>query len=301
MARISANGIEIEYEQRGDPQNKPLVLIMGLGSQMTRWPDPFLDLLAERGFHVTRFDNRDAGLTTHIHEAGLPDMRKILAARATGKPAEVPYLLDDMARDTAAFIEALGLQRAHIAGVSMGGMIAQLLAADHPERVLSLTSIMSTTGHPDLPGPTPEAQAMLTTPAPDPARDLEGFLARAVRSSQIIGSPRYPQDETEIRARAEADYRRAYDPAGFARQYAAILASPHRREKLAKVSAPAVVIHGTDDTLVNVEGGRDTAAHIPNADLRLIEGMGHDIPPGLYEILCDGITAAATKGNTAPA
>jgi pimeloyl-ACP methyl ester carboxylesterase len=195
-------------------------------------------------------------------------------------------------------LDALGIAKAHIVGASMGGMIAQLVAADYPEHTLSLTSIMSTTGHPDLPRATPEAMAVLNERGPTPDEDMEGFLSHAVAAAKVIGSPGYPPDDADIRARAKADAERSFYPLGFQRQYAAVMASPQRRAKLAKITAPTVVIHGEADPLVPVNGGRDTAAHIPGAELRVIPGMGHDNPPALYDTIIDGIMSAVARSRT---
>ena len=202
-----------------------------------------------------------------------------------------------MAADAAGLLDALNIKRAHIVGASMGGMIAQLVAADHPEHTISLTSIMSTTGHPDLPRATPEAMTRLTTPAPDPRQDLEAYVAHSIASSRVIGSPGYPASDAELRTQAIETAQRSYYPLGFARQYAAIAASPHRREALARIRAPSTVIHGADDPLVPVEGGRDTAACIPGATLVEIAGMGHDVPPALYDQITDAICAVAARAG----
>ncbi len=293
MPQASANGITIEYDIHGPDHGAPLMLITGLGSQMTRWPLSFLDALAERGFRTIYFDNRDMGLTTHFTEAGIPDFKSVVMTKAAGGTPDVPYHLDDMAADVVGLMDVLGIEKVHVAGASMGGMIGQLVAADHGHRALSLTSIMSTTGNPDLPRSTPEAQAMLATPTPDPVTDREAFLERAVQSSRVIGSPAFPIDAETLKARAAADADRCHNPAGFARQYAAILAAPDRRAKLARVTCPVMVVHGSDDPLVTVEGGRDTAAAIPGAMLEIIEGMGHDLPPQVHERVAAAIAKAA--------
>ena len=297
MPQIDTNGLKLEYDERGPRDGRPVLLIMGLGSQMTRWPDPFLDQLAGDGCRVIRFDNRDIGLSSWFDEAGIPDFGAIAGAVAAGKSPALAYSLEDMAADAVGVLDALGIERAHIVGVSMGGMIAQLVTIHYPDRVLSLTSIMSSSGNRALPRATKEAQAMLTTPAPNPETDRDAFLDRAVASSRIIGSPAYPLDEAVVRERAAADLDRAYHPAGFARQYAAIIAAPDRRARLAQIKVPTVVLHGADDPLVPVEAGRDTAANIPGAELEVVEGMWHDIPPALYGRIIAAIHRAAGRAS----
>jgi pimeloyl-ACP methyl ester carboxylesterase len=297
MPQVKANGLSFEYDVTGKDSDEPLLLIMGLGAQMTLWREPFLGKLAARGFRVIRFDNRDVGLSEKLESLGPPDMGAVMAAYAQGALAPAPYNLSDMAADAAAILSALGIERAHIVGASMGGMIAQLVAADYPERTLSLTSIMSTTGNRALPPAKPEAMAVLNTPAPNPNDDMDGYLANALASARVIGSPGYPLNEAEHRAFAMSNVERSYYPLGFLRQYAAVLASPDRRPKLATVSAPSLVIHGEADPLVPVEGGRDTAASIPGAELLLIPGMGHDVPPALYDTLVEAIAGVAARAK----
>ncbi|MFN3859289.1 MAG: alpha/beta fold hydrolase [Caulobacter sp.] len=294
MPQITANGIAIEYDERGS--GEPLLLIMGLGAQMTRWPEGFCDRLAARGFRVIRFDNRDIGLSQKFDAAGLPDMAAILTAFASGQQPPAAYTLAEMAEDAVGLLDALAIDKAHIVGASMGGMIAQLVAADYPERTLSLTSIMSTTGNRQLPPGTPEAMAALSTPAPSPHDDLEGFLAHGLKTARIIGSPDHI-DEAALRERMAADVQRSYAPAGFLRQYAAVLASPDRRPKLKGVTAPTVVIHGEIDPLVPLAGGRDTAETVPGAELVVIPGMGHDVPTVFWDQIIDAIAAVATRAR----
>jgi len=297
MLKAKANGIELEYEIRGDEKGEPLVLIMGLGAQMTRWPSDLIDKLVARGFRVIRFDNRDTGLSEKLEAAGPPDLAAIIEATRAGRKAPAAYTLDEMAADAVGLLDALGIAKAHIVGASMGGMIAQLVAADYPDRVLSLTSIMSTTGAADLPRATPEAMAVLNNRGADPLKDFEGFLAHSVKGSRVIGSPAYPADETELRERATADFRRCYYPLGFARQYAAVMASPDRRAKLAKVKAPTVVVHGEADPLVPLAGGQDTASNIAGAELKVFAGMGHDLPAALHDRLVAAISRAAERAK----
>jgi pimeloyl-ACP methyl ester carboxylesterase len=296
MPHVKANGLDIYYETHGPADGEPLLLIMGLGAQMTRWSPDFIGKLTDEGFRVVAYDNRDVGLTEKLDAAGAPDLGAVILANREGRPAPVAYTLDEMAADAAALLDALGVERAHIVGASMGGMIAQLVAADHPGKTLSLTSIMSSTGNPELPRPTPEAMARLQTPAPDPHTDLEGFLASAVEGARVMGSA-YPPDEAAVRAQSLADFQRCHYPVGFQRQYAAIMASPDRRPKLRGVTAPTVVIHGADDPLVPLAGGRDTAENIPGAELIVVPGVGHEIPPAVQDLFVAGVVSAARRAR----
>ena len=299
MPHIRANGVEIYYETHGPETGEPILMIMGLGGQMTYWPEGVYRPLADAGYRVIRFDNRDVGLSEKLEAAGRPDVAGVVAAIRDGRKPDVAYTLDDMAADAAGLLDALGIARAHIVGASMGGMIAQLVAADYPHKTLSLTSIMSSTGNPDLPRATPEAMARLNTPAPDPNTDLEGFLASAVTGAKIMG-PVFPIDEAVVRARALANYQRSYYPVGFQRQYVGVMASPDRRPKLRTITAPTVVIHGDADPLVPVEGGRDTAANIEGAELKIYPGMGHEMPDALHGAIAADILALIERAR-APA
>jgi pimeloyl-ACP methyl ester carboxylesterase len=276
MPRARNGAVELEWESFGDGQPETVILVNGLGSQMTRWPEAFCEILVARGYRAIRFDNRDTGLSTW--------------------PAEA-YTLADMAADAVAVLDAAGVARAHIAGISMGGMIVQRMAIDHPGRVLSMTSIMSAPGARGTLTSTPEAMAVLNTPPPDPSADFEAFIAATVRNARTIGSPAYPWTDAELRARAEAEYRRAFNPPGVARQRAAIEADGDRTPGLAKLKIPVVVLHGEDDPLVQPIGGQATAAAIPGAELRMIPGMGHDLPPALYDTVVDAICAAAARAK----
>ena len=280
MARATNNGVEIEYESFGDPAHETALLINGLGSQMTRWPEAFCNLLAAKGLRVVRYDNRDVGKSTWLQ-------------------AGDAYKCEDMAADAVAVLDALGVAKAHIIGISMGGMIGQTVASDFPGRVLSLTSIMSNTGNPQLPQAAPTAMAVINGPAPDPAKDREAFLVNAVNNALTIGSPAYPWPDGALRARAEAELARAFNPAGVGRQFAGIRASGDRRAKVRTITAPTVVLHGEDDPLVPVAGGRDTAACIAGAELRVIPGMGHDLPPALYPTFVDAIMRAVERARVA--
>lgn len=300
MPQVQANGINIEYESFGPEDRETVLLIMGLGGQLTVWQEELCHELVDRGYRAIRFDNRDVGLSTKFDEAGMPDMAAIFGALMTGAKPAAPYSLDDMAADAVGLLDALEIERAHIAGASMGGMIAQLVAANHPDRALSLTSIMSTTGNPALPQAKPEAMEVLMAPAAS-ADDLEAIVARGMKAWSTIGSPGYRTDEKTLREWVLRDARRSFYPVGTARQMAAIVANGDRREKLKNIAVPAVVLHGADDPLVPVEGGKDTAASIPGAELRIVPGMGHDFPTALVQVFADAITAAAARAAASTA
>src|SRR3954465_4026015 len=268
IQRAQVGDIELAYETFGDRDDPPVLLVMGLATQMIGWPDEFCRGLADRGLFVVRFDNRDIGLSTHLDDRGAPDIMTVLA----GARSPVPYGLADLADDTVGLLDALGLDSAHVVGASMGGMIAQLVAIRYPKRVRSLTSIMSTTGNPTVGAPAEAAMGVLLAP---PATDRESAIQRAVDTYRVIGSPGFEFDETGLRDRAGLSFDRAYDPAGVARQLAAILTTHDRTAGLAAVSVPPLVIHGSHDTLVDVSGGRATAAAVPDCDLLVVDGMGH--------------------------
>ena len=281
-------GIELAYERFGDPADPPLLLVMGLATQMLGWPDEFCEGVAARGLSVVRFDNRDIGLSTHLHGAPPPDV----AAAMMGDTSSASYTLSDMARDAAGLLDALDLESAHVLGASMGGMIAQTLAIEYPQRVRTLTSIMSTTGDPSVGGASQEALGVLLAP---PARDRAEAIERTVSTYRVIGSPAYELDEPALRERAGSSFDRAYDPAGVARQLVAILASGDRTPRLRELRLPALVIHGADDPLVRVSGGRATAAAIPGAELLELDGMGHDLPRALWPLITDRIVALVAR------
>jgi pimeloyl-ACP methyl ester carboxylesterase len=295
MANAKINGINIEYEVHGADDGEPLLLIMGLGAQMTRWPPGLYEKLVARGFRVIRFDNRDVGLSHKF--TGAPTVESVVTARMQGQKPDIPYTLDDMAADAVGVLDHFGIARAHIAGASMGGMIGQLVAADYPDRVLSFTAVFTSTGNPSLPPAKPEAMAVLTTRAGDPNKDVEAYLDQMLINARTIGSPGYPFDEKIVRERLRADVLRSYEPQGVARQLAAVIANGDRRAKLASIKAPVVVLHGDSDPLVPVEGGKDLAASISGAELRIIPGMGHDLPPALYDAIADAISRAAERAK----
>jgi pimeloyl-ACP methyl ester carboxylesterase len=283
-------GIELAYERFGDPSDPPLLLIMGLATQMLGWPDELCAGLAERGLSVIRFDNRDVGLSTHLHDAPPPDLAQALA----GDTSSASYTLSDMAADTAGLLDALGVESAHVVGASMGGMIAQTLAIEHPQRVRTLTSIMSTTGDPGVGGASQQALGVLLAP---PARDRAEAIERTVATFRVIGSPGYEFDEAGLRERAGLSFDRAYDPVGVGRQLLAILAYGDRTPRLRELRVPTLVIHGEEDPLVRVSGGRATAAAIPGAELVVVDGMGHDLPRALWPAIIERIVALVERGE----
>jgi pimeloyl-ACP methyl ester carboxylesterase len=285
-------GIEIAYESFGRASDPPVLLVMGLGTQMLGWPDGFCQELVRRGHFVVRFDNRDIGLSTHLHDAPRPDP----VAAWSGDLGSASYTLSDMAADTAALLDTLGFDSAHIVGASMGGMIAQTLAIERPERVRSLTSIMSSTGDAQVGQATQAAMTVLMAP---PVRSREEAMDRVVESYRVIGSPGYPLDEEALRERARLSFDRAYDPFGVGRQLVAILASGDRTARLRDVRVPALVIHGEQDPLVGASGGRATAAAIPGAELVVIDGMGHDLPQPLWPEIADHIAVLAGRAEEA--
>lgn len=290
MTAVAANGITIEYESLGDPLAPPILLIMGLGMQLVAWPDGFCQGLIDRGFRVIRFDNRDSGLSSKIRVRRHPKLVAALAAAWLRLPVRAPYTLDAMAADAVGLLDALAVPRAHIVGLSMGGMIAQILAATYPQRALSLTSIMSSSGSRKVSQPRPEAKRALLSKPRDP-RDPESVVDHLVGVFGVIGSPAFPTDRAALREQVTRNMRRGHHPAGMTRQLVAIIASGDRRKLLTKITVPTLVIHGAADPLVPVEAGRDTARHIAGAKLMVIEGMGHDLAPGLVPILVDAIAA----------
>jgi pimeloyl-ACP methyl ester carboxylesterase len=288
--RATANGIEIVYETIGDPSNPALLLVMGLGTQLIHWDRELCELFAERGFHVIRFDNRDAGRSTRI-DAPVPNVGRAMA----GLRIEAPYLLDDMADDAFGLLDHLGVEAAHVAGVSMGGMIAQTMAIRRPERVLSLTSIMSTTGERRAGRPKLRVWGgVLLRRAP---REKDAAVEYFVRVFRLIGSKRFPVDEDRIRRLAAEAYERGHTPAGTGRQLAAIMASGDRTEALRRLRVPTTVFHGRDDPLVPFRGGRATADAIPDARLIAIPGMGHDLPREVWPQLVDAVAETAAQAS----
>ena len=285
-----ANGIDICYEVFGDPAAEPLLLIMGLGAQMVLWDDAFCVQLAARGFRVIRFDNRDIGQSSKMQGGKRLTPFELIKLRFFHIPVAAPYRLIDMATDTVGLMDALGIPSAHLVGASMGGMIAQEFAISFPQRLRSLTSIMSTTGNPRLPPPSRETAAMLMAPPP---KTKQEYIDRFQRTWKLLRVGSFPEDEAMDRTRAETCFARGLNPAGVNRQLRAILASGSRKERLRSVTAPTLVIHGTVDPLVRPEGGKDTAASIPNAKLMMVDGMGHALPIPMWPQVIDAIAAHA--------
>jgi len=286
MPRARTNGIEIEYECFGAAEAEPVLLVMGLGAQMIGWTDEFCERLAGRGHRVIRYDNRDVGLSTKFSDSDHDTVMEAFAKAMSGQPVKTAYQLSDMAADAAGLLDALDIASAHVAGASMGGMIAQALTLDFPDKVATLTSIMSHTGEPGLDPASPEAMQVLLKPAPV-GRDA--VIEQALETWRVIGSPGFPFDEARIRERAGRSFDRCHHPAGAERQLVAITASGSRREALGGVTTPTLVVHGEDDPLIPVAGGRATLAAIPGAKGLFIPGMGHDMPVELYDTLVDAI------------
>jgi pimeloyl-ACP methyl ester carboxylesterase len=287
--QIQSKGLRLEVEQRDVPGGTPILMIMGLGMQLTAWPAELLDALAGRGLAPIVFDNRDVGLSTRFESAGIPNLMKAGLAYTLHLPVRAPYRLTDMAADTLGLLDALGLERVHVLGVSMGGMIAQLIASAAPQRVASLSLLMTTSGARGLPGPALRARrAMLSRPQ---GRDFASLVDHAMGVWGTIGSPGYPPEPGALRARVERSIRRAYYPQGLARQLVAVMASGDRSKLLRGIRAPTLVIHGREDPLVPLVCGIDLARKIPEARLEVIDGMGHDIPAALAPRLAELLAA----------
>ena len=286
----SLTGIRIAYETFGDPADAPVLLVMGLGGQLLGWREGFCAALASRGHFVIRYDNRDVGLSTHLQDASEPDFDAI----TRGDLSSVSYTLSDMAGDAVRLLDGLGVEAAHVVGMSMGAMVAQTLAVEHPTRVRTLTSVMSTTGDPTV-GESSEAVRALLFGPPSTGRDEA--IEDDVRARRVTGSPDYPTDEDELRAHAAQAFDRAFDPGGVARQLAAIVASGDRTPRLEGVTVPTLVIHGAQDPLVGLSGGRATAAAIGGAELVVIDGMGHDLPTALWPDIIDRISLLVERAD----
>ena len=288
MARAKANGIEIEYETVGNKSDPAILLVMGLGGQLTIWPDELFEGLARKGFFVIRYDNRDTGLSTDFGAWGVPNLMEAFGKLMRREKVDAPYLLGDMAGDAVGLLDAAGVDKAHMVGVSMGGMIVQTVAGQHPERTRSMVSIMSTSGRPGLPLGKPEALAMLTAQPDGPSREQR--VKHGIKLRQTIAGAGYPIPEAELRGFVEKNVDRRWYPEGGARQYLAIVASGDRVEMLKKVKVPTLVLHGEDDPLLPVECGRDVARLVPAAKIETFPGWGHDLPGPFLPTLIDRIS-----------
>ncbi len=295
MPKTQANGIELHYEEHGNPADPAMLLIMGFGAQLTLWPDELVEALAEQGFRVIRYDNRDIGLSHKFDDVKAPGLIKMTLLSKIGLMPRVPYTLGDMAADGVGLLDALGIDKAHIVGASMGGMIAQHVAAKYPERCLSFTQIFSTTGNPKLPAARKEAlQALVTRPKSD---EEDALVEHGIMLARTIGSPAYPSPEDRLRERTRTNVRRSFYPQGPTRHLSAIVADGDRRAMLRDIEVPTLVLHGEDDPLVPCEGGRDTADCIPDARLKTIPGWGHDLPLELVDQIVGEITQHARSAT----
>jgi pimeloyl-ACP methyl ester carboxylesterase len=288
MPSVPSNGIRIEYAESGRKTDPVILLIMGLGTQLVAWPDSLCDGLVSLGFRVVRFDHRDVGHSTKVGSDDPAEVASMLSLALTGKPYTAPYKLHDMTADTLGLLDALGIERAHIVGISMGGMIAQILAAEHPDRVASLTLIMTSSGNPRLPLGRHEAIAVTLAPRPD-GRDREAVIAHTMNTYRVIGSPGFRMDDAALRAWVERSADRVYYPIGAGRHVLALLASGDRLDLIKRIRCPTHVVHGIDDPLIPVEAGKELANIIEGATLQLVPGMGHDLAPGLMPIWVDAI------------
>ena len=291
---VNANGIRIAFRDHGHEQNPPLVLIAGIYNQLIRWPDEFIDMLVDHGFRVIRFDNRDIGLTEKMVGKKAPSVIRITMKLFFGVPVDIPYTLDDMANDTIGLLNALEIDKAHVVGMSMGGMIAQLVTILHPKRVLSLTSIMSTTGALGKGGASFKVARQMVAPVPKDRTALEN----SVITRQMFGSPAYPQTDAEVTASVAQEFKRSNNPAGYLRQMAAVRVAPSRNNQLKRVKVPTLIIHGNQDLLVDVSGGVETKKCIEHAKFVRFEGMGHNLPKVLLPQFAGLIKEiASVKGN----
>jgi pimeloyl-ACP methyl ester carboxylesterase len=297
MPRARVNGVTLEYELSGPREGRPLLMIHGVGAQLVRWPQGLCDRLAEAGFRLLRYDSRDVGLSTHMVDAPVPDLAEVSRDLRQGREPKLPYTLKDLAADAAGLLDAAELGPAHVLGVSLGGMVAQQLAIDHPDRVLSMAIVMSQSGNPAMPGTASQALAKLSEVAPDPRRDREGYLRHQVELNRVLGSPDYPAQEQDLRAFASLAADRAYDPAGAARQLAAGRGAADRRTALGRLDVPTVVIHGADDPLIRAACGADIAASIRRAWFLTINGMGHDLPDELHGLFVGVISANCARAT----
>jgi len=302
MPVVEANGLKIDCEVHGDPGAPTVLLVMGLGMPAALWPDPVVQTLTGAGFRVVTFDNRDAGGSTRLEGVRAPNVLRAIGRALLRRPVAAPYTLDAMAADTVGLLDALGIAQAHVVGASMGGMIGQVIAANYPSRVLSLTSIMSNSGNPERRvafGSWKALRAIIHRPPPPD--DHEAVVRHLMRLFGVIGSPAFRHELESMRPLFERVARRGLYRAGTSRQLLAVLATGDRRPLLAQIKAPTLVVHGADDPLVPVAAGRDTAAHIPGAKLEIVDGMGHDFPPGLMAQLAARIAEHCRSAPPAPA
>lgn len=294
MNHISVNNIELSYDVLGKENKETVLLIAGLGTQMLRWTIPFCQLLVDKGFRVIRFDNRDTGQSTHFSKSKTISMQELIQSAQDGKLPEIPYTLFDMAKDAIGLLDALSIDKAHIVGRSMGGIIAQLMASEYPERVSSMTSIMSTSLNPTLPQAEAQVMGMMLQPKPDYNTDAKGFLEKSLMFAKRIAGSKYPLDEQMTIDILTEERKRSAGENGLMRQVLAIAATGYDKERLAQITAPSLIIHGSEDPIFPVECGRDTAASIPNSKLLVLDGMGHDIPAELYATVVDAMLENAT-------
>jgi pimeloyl-ACP methyl ester carboxylesterase len=293
---IEANGIKLAYDIQGDPKGEPILLIAGLGLQLISWPEAFCKGLTDEGFRVIRFDNRDSGLSSKMDHFGKPNLQMAFFKSLFHMPLFSGYTLYDMAKDAVCLLDGLGIEKAHVVGASMGGMIAQIIAGRHPERVLTLTSIMSTSGRPGLPGPTMAASHAMFSRPKNP-RDINSVIEHNMELFRVLGGSRYPVPEAELRRRVTESVRRKVSVSGTARQMMAVASSGDQMALLRTIKVPTLVIHGTDDPLVPLACGRDVAHFVRGANLQVIEGMGHDFPPALDALLSGMIGAHCKLGQ----
>jgi pimeloyl-ACP methyl ester carboxylesterase len=294
MPQVRANGIDIEYESFGLNGDPLILLIMGFAAQLIFWPEALCEGLTAKGFRVVRFDNRDIGKSTHLADLPAPDPRALMAEVMAGRRPDVPYTLEDMADDAVGLLDALGVERAHIAGASMGGMIAQLVAINHAARTKSLISIMSTTGRRDLPQGNRETLSVLFRPPKSASRD--DLIDASILVQKALSSPGFPASEAEMRAIAERRTDRApFDVAGLARQSAALIAAPLRNARLRQVRRPTLVLHGDSDPVIPAAAAKDTAESIPGAELIIVPGMGHDFGAALVPVYAKHIGDFVSK------
>lgn len=291
MPKANINDINIEFETLGDPNSEPLILIAGLGSQLIAWSDEICELFAENGFFIIRFDNRDVGLSSKFENAGIPDMMEINAAYIRGERPKLPYTLEDMADDAIGILNTLSIEKAHVCGASMGGMIAQIIAYRHPSRVRSLAIIMSTTGNPELPPSKPEILMQFFAPVPS---KREAYIEEMVKRDRLIKGS-FPFDEDQSRLYRTKEYDRNYYPDGIARQLAATSVPGNIKPYITAIKAPTIVIHGRDDPFYHIEAGKDIASTIPRAELLILDGMGHNFPREILQQIINAIVANSKK------